>query len=128
LMPACDKHFHDSSITPRRWENARKRREAAIKEMMGKKCYFCGRPATGWVDMNLEPAFDKYGNDIPSDYVPKWAPICGEGGHRQQILDKRVSQQAPYITGHIGPKKTLSFRLLPGDHYTENIFPDPPAL
>ncbi len=77
LIPVCDKHYHDSSITPKRWENARKRREATIKEFMGKKCHICGKPATGWVDINIESAVDKYGDNIPGAYIPKCVWICG---------------------------------------------------
>ena len=78
LMPACDKHYYDSRIIPRRWENARKKREDAIRELIGKKCYYCGKQAIGWEDENVLPALEKYGNDLPSDYVPKYKWLCAD--------------------------------------------------
>lgn len=76
LMPTCDKHYNDPRITARRWNNARKWRDDRIRELIGKKCHYCGKQAVWWEDVNICPALDKYGNDIPSDYVPKWVPIC----------------------------------------------------
>ncbi len=81
LMPACDKHYHDSSITPMRWENARKRREALIKEFMGKKCYICGKPAIAFAYANLKSDLEKYGNNLPNDYVPEYVWTCDDIHH-----------------------------------------------
>jgi len=52
LMPACDKHYNDPKITPRRWNNARKWREEHIKELIGKKCHYCGKQAVWWEDFD----------------------------------------------------------------------------
>ena len=67
LIPACEKHFNDPSITPRRWENARKRRERIIRELIGKRCYHCGKQATVRGYKNLTPALDSHAKELQSD-------------------------------------------------------------
>jgi hypothetical protein len=82
LMPTCEKHFHDPKMTHRRWENARKKYEAEVRELSDKKCYHCGGQALGTVDLNSDAAFEKYGNewldndDLRKAYVPKIVWEC----------------------------------------------------
>ena len=82
LIPACEKHYHDPKMTPRRWENARKKYEAEVRSLIGKKCYWCGGQAEGTVDLNSDAAFEKYGNewldndDLWKEYIPKIVWEC----------------------------------------------------
>ena len=78
LIPACDKHFHDKTITPKQWENKRKSREEYIKGLIDKECYYCGKQADGWGNVNCDEYFRKYGNDFPSDYIAEITPVCSK--------------------------------------------------
>ncbi len=75
LMPTCDKHYNDPKMTPRRWNNARKWREDCIRELLGKKCHYCGKQAVGWEGMNIHPSSDAI--PICEDYMTSYPnPQC----------------------------------------------------
>ena len=75
LIPACDKHYNDPTITPRRWENAWKKNKAVLYETAGRKCYICGKPAVCLYDATFAEIHSRYGK-IPEDHVPDLHGIC----------------------------------------------------